>query len=103
MPVVLLPKGSISDADKKRLRDAGICAVTVDEPGRVVVLQTGAPGQLVSNEEIFAAAIKAASSDFTSRCNFISELWKEIGKREAPAIAAKILPISQLTKTKGDL
>ena len=92
LPIVLLPKGSISESDKQRLRGAGICAVTVDDPGRVIVLQTGTPGQLVSNEEIFHAALKAASWDFTSRANFITELQKQIGAREAPALAARILP-----------
>ena len=97
MPIVLLPKGSISESDKKRLRDAGICTVTVEDPGRVIVLQTGPSGQLVSNEEIFNAALKAASLDFTSRANFITAIAQEIGKREAPAVAARILPPPQQT------
>lgn len=85
--VILFPRGQLKEADRARLEAAGIIAVEVDDPGKVVAAPT-AMAFLPADDLMFAAltaicTTPSYSSPSTTFADTIYRLAK--AKRETPA------------------
>ncbi len=73
MPLFIVPKGSLSAQDKRRIRSAGHCVVELDDPSKAVTVLPCAP--ILGDDLLRAATLAIRESGYDSvRCLFASKV-----------------------------
>lgn len=79
--VLVVKPQTLTVADKRKLRNAGVVAVEAERPDEVRLLQTEGPA--MSGDELLFAAVRACNTSSTSQMKLAEEMLAALNRARA--------------------